>query len=108
VRIGEPVDEAAAALSDHGERSEPVTDLRGADGRVDITANSITVSVPRGVPGAPVTATYLVQSRSLDYTRLQLVTDLAQRVVDTAPEPERVRQQLDSLEQAPFPCWPVA
>ncbi|HEU0192110.1 MAG TPA: threonine/serine exporter family protein [Mycobacterium sp.] len=77
------------------------------DTQVDITANSITVSVPRGVPGAPVTAMYLVQSRSLDYTRLQLTTDLAQHVVDTTPEPEWVQQQLDTLERAehPYPRW---
>lgn len=75
--------------------------------QVDITANSITVSVPRGVPGAPVTAMYLVQTRSLDYTRLQSTTDLAQHVVDTTPEPEWVQQQLDSLQHAehPYPRW---
>lgn len=75
--------------------------------QVDITANSITVSVPRGVPGAPVTAMYLVQSRSLDYTRLQLTTDLAQHVVDSTPDPEWVQQQLDTLERAkhPYPRW---
>lgn len=77
------------------------------DPQVDITANSITVSVPRGVPGAPVTTMYLVQSRSLDYSRLQLTTDLAQRVVDTTPDPEWVQNQLDHLEQAehPYPRW---
>ncbi|MBO0866562.1 MAG: threonine/serine exporter family protein [Mycobacterium sp.] len=75
--------------------------------QVDITANSITVSVPRGVPGAPVTAMYLVRSRSLDYTRLQLTTDLAQQVVDTKPEPEWVQRQLDKLDRAehPYPRW---
>lgn len=74
---------------------------------VDVTANSITVSVPRAVPGAPVTAMYLAQSRSLDYTRLQLATELAQRVVDTVPEPEWVQQQLTALERAghPYPRW---
>lgn len=77
------------------------------DTQVDITANSITVSVPRGVPGAPVTAMYLVQSRSLDYTRLQLTTDLAQHVADHTPEPEWVQRQLDTLERAehPYPRW---
>ncbi|HLR98602.1 threonine/serine exporter family protein [Mycolicibacillus parakoreensis] len=75
--------------------------------QVDITGNSITVSIPRGVPGAPVTAMYLVQTRSLDYTRLQLTTDLAQHVVDTTPEPEWVQRQLDNLEHArhPYPRW---
>lgn len=75
--------------------------------QVDITANSITVSVPRGVPGAPVTAMYLVQSRSLDYTRLQLTTDLAQHVVDTTPDLDWVRRQLDVLARAehPYPRW---
>ncbi len=75
--------------------------------QVDITANSITVSVPRGVPGAPVTAMYLVQSRSLDYTRLQQTLDLAQRVVDTTPDAEWVQQQLNALEHAehPYPRW---
>ncbi|WP_242657035.1 threonine/serine ThrE exporter family protein [Mycobacterium talmoniae] len=74
---------------------------------VDVTANSITVSVPRGVAGAPVTAMYLAQSRSLDYTRLQLTTDLAQHVVDTTPEPEWVQRELTALERAkhPYPRW---
>ncbi|MGH3971070.1 MAG: threonine/serine ThrE exporter family protein [Mycobacterium sp.] len=74
---------------------------------VDITGNSITVSVPRSVPGAPVTAMYLAQSRSQDYTRLQLTTDLAQEVVDTTPETEWVQDQLDALERAghPYPRW---
>jgi uncharacterized membrane protein YjjP (DUF1212 family) len=75
--------------------------------QVDIMANSIRVSVPRGVPGAPVTAMYLVQSRSLDYTRLQLATDLAEHVVNTTPDPEWVQQQLDIVSRAahPYPRW---
>lgn len=75
--------------------------------QVDIMANSIRVSVPRGVPGAPVTAMYLVQSRSLDYTRLQLATDLAQHVVNTTPDPEWVKEQLDIVTRAdhPYPRW---
>lgn len=75
--------------------------------QVDITANSIRVSVPRGVPDAPITAMYLVQSRSLDYSRLQLATDLAQHVLDTTPEPEWVQQQLDVVTRAdhPYPRW---
>lgn len=75
--------------------------------QVDITANSITVSVPRKVPGAPVTAMYLVQTRSLDYSRLQAATNLAQQVVDTTPEPEWVQGQLDALENLghPYPRW---
>lgn len=75
--------------------------------QVDITANAITVSVPRGVPGAPVTAMYVVESRSLDYTRLQLATELAQHVVDTTPQPAWVQQRLDTLEGAPhpYPRW---
>ena len=75
--------------------------------QVDIMANSIRVSVPRGVPGAPVTAMYLVQSRSLDYTRLQLATDLAEHVVNNTPDPEWVQQQLDTVSRAahPYPRW---
>ncbi|OMC11708.1 hypothetical protein A5735_14850 [Mycolicibacter heraklionensis] len=75
--------------------------------QVDITGNSIRVSVPRGVPGAPVTAMYLVQSRSLDYTRLQLVTDLAEQVVNSTPDPEWVQQQLDVVNRSahPYPRW---
>lgn len=59
------------------------------------------------MPGAPVTAMYLVQSRSLDYTRLQLATDLAEHVVNTTPDPEWVQQQLDIVSRAahPYPRW---
>lgn len=66
--------------------------------QVNITANSIVVSVPRGVPGAPVTAMHVVMARSLDYTRLQTATDFARHVADTTPEPGWVQQQLDALE----------
>lgn len=74
---------------------------------VDVTANSITVSVPRGVAGAPVTAMHMAQSRSQDFTRLQLTTDLAEHIVDTTPDPEWVQGQLDALERAghPYPRW---
>lgn len=75
--------------------------------QVDVTGNSITVSVPRGVPGAPVTALYVVPNRSLDYSRLQSATEFAQQIVDTTPQLEWVQQRLDVLERADhrYPRW---
>lgn len=108
LRLGELLLACQAGTADVTATIIAVTTAYGLpDTQVEVTSNSITVSVPRKVPGAPVTAMYLVQSRSLDYTRVQLATDLAQRVVDTTPEPEWVQQQLDTLEQAehPYPRW---
>jgi uncharacterized membrane protein YjjP (DUF1212 family) len=50
---------------------------------------------------------YVVESRSLDYTRLQWATDFAQHVADTTPDPEWVQGHLDTLERAehPYPRW---
>lgn len=108
LRFGQLLLSCQAGTADVSATITAVTTAYGLPGtQVDITANAITVSVPRWVPGAPVTAMYLVQSRSLDYTRLQMATDLAQRVVDTAPDPAWVREQLQHLEQAehPYPRW---
>jgi uncharacterized membrane protein YjjP (DUF1212 family) len=92
LRFGELLFGCQAGTADVASTIVAVTAAYGLPAaHVDITANSITVSVPRGVPGASVTAMHVVQSRSPDYTRLQLATDLVQHVVDTTPDPEWVQ-----------------
>jgi hypothetical protein len=84
LRFGQLLLGCQAGTADVASTIVAVTSAYGVPAtHVDITANSITVSVPRAVPGAPVNAMYMVESRSPDYTRLQLATDLAQHVVDT-------------------------
>jgi uncharacterized membrane protein YjjP (DUF1212 family) len=75
--------------------------------QVNITANAITVSVPRRVPGAPVTAMLLVASRSPDYTRLYEATQLAQRIAARRPSLDEVATELDRLSATghPYPRW---
>ncbi len=77
------------------------------DVAVTVTADAITVSVPRGVPGAPVTAMWLVRSRSLDYSRLDQATRLAQRIVDDRPDLDQVEAELVELSRGghPYPRW---
>jgi uncharacterized membrane protein YjjP (DUF1212 family) len=108
LRLGQLLLGCQAGAADVATTIGAVTAAYGLpDTQVDITVNSVTVSVPRGVPGAPVTAMHMVESRSLDYSRLQLATDLAQHVVETTPEPEWVQEQLNTLERAehPYPRW---
>ncbi|MGF2944123.1 threonine/serine ThrE exporter family protein [Mycobacterium sp. Lab-001] len=108
LRLGQLLLSCQSGTADVASTIMAVTDAYGLPAtHVDIAANAITVSIPRAVPGAPVTAMYVVASRALDYTRLQSATDLAQRVVDTTPELDWVQEQLDALERAehPYPSW---
>jgi uncharacterized membrane protein YjjP (DUF1212 family) len=92
LRLGQLLLSCEAGTADVVSTMMAVTTAYGLPAtHVDITANSITVSVPRGVPGAPITAVYVVESQSLDYARLKLASDLAQHVVDTTPELEWVQ-----------------
>ncbi len=75
--------------------------------QLDVTASTIIVSVPRGVEGAPLTAMWRVQGRSLDYTRLHETLQLAQQVADERPDLAWVHAQIDGLETVPhpYPRW---
>ncbi|WP_084703839.1 threonine/serine exporter family protein [Phaeacidiphilus oryzae] len=65
--------------------------------QVCVTGDTITLSVPRGVPGAPVTAMWLVPSRSPDYSRLYEATELAQRIAAERPPLDQVEPELVEL-----------
>lgn len=71
--------------------------------QLDVTASTIILSVPRGVEGAPLTAMWHVQGRTLDYTRLHAVLEFAQHVADTRPGLDGVHARIDELESAPHP-----
>jgi uncharacterized membrane protein YjjP (DUF1212 family) len=75
------------------------------DPQVCITGDTITLSVPRGVPGAPVTAMWLVPSRSPDYTRLFEATELAQRIAAERPALDEVEPRLVELSASGH-CYP--
>jgi uncharacterized membrane protein YjjP (DUF1212 family) len=108
LRLGEVLLASQAASTDVAESVVAVTAAYGLpDVAVTITADAIIVSVPRGVPGAPVTAMWLVTSRSLDYTRLDQATRLAQRIADDRPDLDQVEAELARLSRSghPYPRW---
>jgi len=108
LRLGEVLLASQAGTADVAASIAAVTAAYGLpDAQVDVTAGSITVSVPRGVPNAPLTAMWLVGSRSLDYTRLYDATQLAQRMLDERPDLAEVEAELERLSASghPYPRW---
>lgn len=108
LRLGEVLLASQAGSADVADSIVAVTAAYGMpDVAVTVTADAITVSVPRGVPGAPVTAMWLVGARSLDYTRLDHATRLAQRIADDRPDLDQVETELSELSRTghPYPRW---
>lgn len=108
LRLGEVLLASQAGSADVSASILAVTDAYGLpDVQASISADTIVLSVPRDVPGAPVTVMWVVRSRSLDYTRLYDATVLAQRVVTEHPAPDVVEAELDRLSRGghPYPRW---
>jgi uncharacterized membrane protein YjjP (DUF1212 family) len=108
LRLGEVLLARQAGSADVADTIAAVTSAYGlAEVQVNITSDAITVSVPRGVPGAPVSAMWMVTARSPDFTRLYEATQLAQRIVDRHPPLEEVDAELHRLAQGghPYPRW---
>jgi uncharacterized membrane protein YjjP (DUF1212 family) len=108
LRLGEVLLARQAGSADAADTVAAVAAAYGlGQAQVNITASAITISVPRGVPGAPVTAMWLVTSRSPDYTRLYEATQLAQRMVYHRPPLSEVEQELTRLARRghPYPRW---
>ncbi len=70
--------------------------------QVDVTFTSVTVSYDR-VDAVPLTAMRIVQSRRMDYTGLQGVTDLARAIRPGDVGIEDAHRRLDRVVSAPHP-----
>lgn len=108
LRLGELLLAGQAGTADVTAAIIGVTSAYGiTNAQVDITADSIEVSLPRGVPGAPLTAMWMVSSRSLDYTRLCMATGLVTHITAQRPDLEEVESRLTRLAEAPhpYPRW---
>jgi uncharacterized membrane protein YjjP (DUF1212 family) len=71
--------------------------------QVDVTYDRITVSYRAWVGADPLTAMHRVQSRSLDYSRLQALDRLIQRIADGAVDRSTANVQLNEIVRAPHP-----
>lgn len=75
--------------------------------QIDITFNRITISYRHRFGDDPQTAVHQVRSRSLDYTRLQEVDKLVQRIVAGRLSSVEAQTDLDRIVHAahPYPRW---
>jgi uncharacterized membrane protein YjjP (DUF1212 family) len=75
--------------------------------QIDVTYDRITVSYRAWVGADPLTAMHRVQSRSLDYSRLQAADRLVQRITAGQIDRSSANAELDELVRAPhrYPRW---
>ncbi|MGH3367592.1 MAG: threonine/serine ThrE exporter family protein, partial [Nocardioidaceae bacterium] len=75
--------------------------------QVDVTYDRITVSYRAWVGADPLTSMHRVRHRSLDYTRLQAVDGLIQRIADGNIDRSAANYELDQIVHAPhpYPRW---
>lgn len=69
--------------------------------QIDVTYDRITVSYRAWVGADPLTAMHRVQSRSLDYSRLQAVDRLVQRITAGQIDRSSANTELDEVVRAP-------
>ncbi len=108
LRIGELQMASGAGAADVTSTMLAVTDALGMPTcEVDVTFTSITICCHRGYAAAPVSATRVVRSRSMDYTRLAEVERLVRRIARGALTTEQARMVLDEISSAPhpYPRW---
>jgi uncharacterized membrane protein YjjP (DUF1212 family) len=75
--------------------------------QVDVTYDRILVSYRAWVGADPLTAMHRVRSRSLDYSRLQAVDRLVERVAAGSVDRSEANAELDQIVRAPhrYPRW---
>jgi uncharacterized membrane protein YjjP (DUF1212 family) len=75
--------------------------------QVDVTYDRILVSYRAWVGADPLTAMHRVRSRSLDYSRLQAVDRLVQRIAEGTVDRSTANAELDEIVHAPhpYPRW---
>ncbi|WP_129339634.1 threonine/serine ThrE exporter family protein [Cellulomonas endophytica] len=95
LRVGEAMAGLGASALEVTTAVRGVVRAFGARGtQVDLTFTSITVSDDRGPGGVPLTVVRIVESRSLDYGRLQRVAELARELGAVPVPPDEVPARL--------------
>lgn len=86
---------------------DQVTAITGAYGiercEVDVINTTIHVSAYRGPTSAPASTLHIVQSRSMDFSRLAAVDRLIGRIRAGEVSPSDARDELDAISTAPHP-----
>ena len=108
LRVGEVLMTSGAGAADVTATVLAVTDAYGLPHcEVDVIFTSISICCHRGTEFSPVTTHRVVRSRSLDYTRLQQVEQLVERITGGELTAAAARVRLDELTNAPhpYPRW---
>lgn len=108
LRIGANLLASNAGTADVEATIVTITSAYGLrDTQIDVTAATIHISVPRGVPGAPVTAMWRVAERQVDYSHLYRIVELARRIADEVPDPATATRRIVEIEELPlrYPPW---
>jgi uncharacterized membrane protein YjjP (DUF1212 family) len=108
LRVGEVLMASGAGAADVTATVLAVTDAYGLPHcEADVIFTSISICCQRGTELAPLTTHRVVRSRSLDYTRLQQVERLVQRITAGQLTAAAARQRLDEATNAahPYPRW---
>jgi uncharacterized membrane protein YjjP (DUF1212 family) len=86
---------------------DQVTAIAGAYGiercEVDVINTTVHVSVYRGPTAPPASTLHIVQSRSMDFSRLAAVDRLIGRIRAGQVPPSQARDELDAIVTAPHP-----
>ncbi len=103
-RVGEVVLDAGTAVTDTSAQIEFVASTYGLTNiAIDVTYNSIRISVDRGPNLPPASTMSVVHARSLDFTRLAAVDRLTRRIRRELLPPEVALAALDEITSAPHP-----
>lgn len=108
LRIGELELSSGAGAADVTATILAVTNAYGLPQcEVDVIFTSITISCNRGVVAAPVTTARVVRFRSLDYTKLDKLSELVHRICTGSVPAEQARAELSDLVTAKhaYPRW---
>jgi len=106
LRVGEAMLATGASASDVVAMVLRISDAYGVGGmHVDDTFTSITISVHRGMNEDPMSVMRIVKVRTTDYTRLQNVYRLIDKITHegTRPHVEAAREQLTAILSSPHP-----
>lgn len=104
IRMGEVVLASGSAVTDTETTVRFIVATYGlSECDVEVTYNSIRISVHRGRRLPPVSSMRVVQYRSLDFTRLAAVDRLTRRIRREVVPPAEARTALDAITSAPHP-----
>lgn len=103
-RVGEVVLASGTAVMDTTNQIEFIAATYGLEKcDIDVTYNSIRISVDRGPKLPPASTMRVVHYRSLDFTRLAAVDQLTRRIRTELLPPQEALAALDEITGAPHP-----